>query len=774
MFGRSNSLRFSGVSRNQPVSLLAGVSAFALLAGGHGASALPLFSSTNSATAAAAQVTATTTAAQQQAAAIGQVTSSYLARVTQAITAARQAAAAARTAASQAASSVPNGLTSGGLVVDPRVSSDSSLWQNISQPSQTTSNGQTTVTLTQTSQRAVATWESFNVGSNTTVYFNQSAGNSSSGNNWIVLNRIDATGVPSQILGQIKAEGTVLIINPNGIIFTGTSQVNVGTLIASSLDIDGTAATSAFNGSSTYTKVNLDGLTFYVPPNEDASNNNFVENGLYTLSPSTGASTYGDSVIFAMGNQTLSSSGGGAIVVEAGASITSSAENGYVALIGPTVENAGSISATDGQVILAASSGVTLTDPLSSETGVNAVITVSAGVSKQSAGQTATGATGPGLDTTFVTTSLAGTGAGTVTNSGLIVSTLGAVTMIGNNVDQEGVIDVTTGTQRIGSIALGAVSGDITLGASSVTAILPDDNGGTVPAGSASGLNPEITFDAVGGGIDFQSNSLLAAPSADLTLTATYDIVLEDNAIVDLAGLANVEVPVSDYIVTFTVTANEVANSPLADALIGDTVTIDTRLSGTRSDGTTWVGSPIVDASGYADDIEETINQVLTAGGSITVNSGNFIQRSGSTINISGGYVTYTGGEIKTTEVVGANGLIYNIGSAATDVEYVGIAGRYYGCVSFKEMIISGIPILSRCAAAAITIPGYIAGRPARTLTITATTALDGTIIGDTVAGVRQIENGIGGGATAQSSLADLPEERVTDDLIAIASNSHA
>ena len=41
---------------------------------------------------------------------------------------------------------------------------------------------------------------------------------------------------PSMILGAIKADGAVYVINPNGIIFGAKSQINVHSLIASSLD----------------------------------------------------------------------------------------------------------------------------------------------------------------------------------------------------------------------------------------------------------------------------------------------------------------------------------------------------------------------------------------------------------------------------------------------------------------------------------------------------------------------------------------------------------
>jgi filamentous hemagglutinin family protein len=205
--------------------LLAGVSALALLVHATPADAICLGrcsgGGVNSAVTAAASAAITSA---QQAAQATQQSMYSLTRATQAIQAMQAAQSAARNLATSAASTVPNGLAPGGLVVDSRVTAgDTSLWQNISPPSQTTSGGQTTVTLTQSSQRAIATWQQFNVGKNTTVYFDQSGGNSDIGNSWVVLNRIDATGTPSQIQGQIKAEGSVLLINPNGIIFSGTS-----------------------------------------------------------------------------------------------------------------------------------------------------------------------------------------------------------------------------------------------------------------------------------------------------------------------------------------------------------------------------------------------------------------------------------------------------------------------------------------------------------------------------------------------------------------------
>ncbi|WP_161607339.1 filamentous haemagglutinin family protein [Methyloferula stellata] len=680
----------------------------------------------------------------------------------------QQAAQAAAAALQSGANTVANGISTGGngqlpgLVVDPRVGAGvPNLWINASQPTQTTSNGQTTVTIDQTAPQAVMTWLYYNVGANTTVVYRQEVGGVTlplgQGNpSWVALNRIDATGVPSQILGSIKADGTVLLINPNGIIFGGASQINVHSLIATSFDIDGTTAASAFNGSSAYTALSVNGITFEAPPEEASSNLYFVANGLYTLAvPGTSQPNYGNSVQFAMGNQSLSTaalpgvpgSGRGSIVVEAGASITNTVnatgDGGYVALLGSSVTNSGSIVTQAGQIILAAGNAALLTEPSSAATGVNTAISLN---------QTLTGVA------TFSSTAFQGSlqtltlsaGDNSVTNNGLLISNEGAVTigtyLTNGTITQNGAIEATTSTQRIGSITL-QTAGEAIFAPTSVTAILPDPNSGTVPVSAATGLQPAITIEG-DQGIDFQSGSLLRAPSAALKLMSNNNVVLESGATIDLSGLANVEVPVTNYLVTFVVTANEVANDPLARSLIGTTVTIDSR-----------VGSPIIDDTGYANLIQESIGQVLTAGGSVSVSSPNggaatLIQKPGSLIDISGGYVTFTGGTINTTKLLGSDGRIYDIGKASTAISYVGIAGEFtvehphWGVTqTFTNPLLRGTYY----------DPTYIAGASAGSLSVTGLPVLDGTILGETVTGRRQRANAIGGGTTAQASLEALP-----------------
>ncbi|PFH12288.1 filamentous hemagglutinin family protein [Collimonas sp. PA-H2] len=152
-----------------------------------------------------------------------------------------------------------------------------------------------TTTISQTSQNATLNWSGFNIAPQETVNFVQPSVSA------IAVNRIfDTNG--TQILGHLNANGQAFLINPNGILFGSGAQVNVGGLVASTLDL------------------------------RDASLN---------------------------GNaRTFSGSGTGSVVNQG--SITA-ANGGYVALLGNHVSNQGTISAQQGAVALGAGNAVTLT-----------------------------------------------------------------------------------------------------------------------------------------------------------------------------------------------------------------------------------------------------------------------------------------------------------------------------------------------------------------------------------------------------------------------------
>jgi filamentous hemagglutinin family protein len=88
----------------------------------------------------------------------------------------------------------------------------------------------TVTTVDQSTQRAAINWQSFNVGSQQTVQFQQPSASA------VVLNRVVGPN-PSQIAGQIDANGQVVITNQSGVMFYKGSQVNTAGLMVSAAGI---------------------------------------------------------------------------------------------------------------------------------------------------------------------------------------------------------------------------------------------------------------------------------------------------------------------------------------------------------------------------------------------------------------------------------------------------------------------------------------------------------------------------------------------------------
>ena len=85
-------------------------------------------------------------------------------------------------------------------------------------------------TINQSTSSMAINWDSYNLGATERVQYIQPDSSSLS------LNRILSHN-GSQIHGRIDANGQVILVNPNGVFFGPTSQINVGGLIASGLDI---------------------------------------------------------------------------------------------------------------------------------------------------------------------------------------------------------------------------------------------------------------------------------------------------------------------------------------------------------------------------------------------------------------------------------------------------------------------------------------------------------------------------------------------------------
>ncbi len=81
----------------------------------------------------------------------------------------------------------------------------------------------------QNSPKAIINWDTFNIGKDAGVTFNQPNAQAS------VLNRV-ANG-SSEIAGQLKANGQVFLLNPNGILFSPTARVNTASLVVATGEI---------------------------------------------------------------------------------------------------------------------------------------------------------------------------------------------------------------------------------------------------------------------------------------------------------------------------------------------------------------------------------------------------------------------------------------------------------------------------------------------------------------------------------------------------------
>lgn len=390
---------------------------------------------------------------------------------------------------------VDNGLKQAAAVPkdlsNPTLGENSDLWTGATAPTASSgTDGSQTVTIQQTKQQAVLTWDSFNIGKTTTLKFDQSAGGSDVGN-WIAFNKIGVTGAPSQILGNIKADGQVYIINPNGIIFGASAQVNTHALVASSLPINDNLISSGllnnpdtqflFSGlaiaagssTSAFTPTVTD---VYTP--SDASHTLAMKTSS-TAKPVITVSTAGASpVTLTSSDYTISTSNGsmsvaltasgqakatgenlsvtytplgsqyGGVEVQAGAQLTapttSDHSGGRIELIGPKVTNAGTISTADGQTILAAGLQVGFdAHPTVDPTlrGLDVYI----GNITDPADTTSDGTAG-------TVTNDRRTGADGKTYAGVIEAPRGDVTLIGATVNQLGFIDSSTSVSYNGRI----------------------------------------------------------------------------------------------------------------------------------------------------------------------------------------------------------------------------------------------------------------------------------------------------------------------------------
>ncbi|OEC32624.1 hypothetical protein A7D25_23160, partial [Pseudomonas sp. 21C1] len=201
----------------------------------------------------------------------------------------------------------------------------------------------------QASNKLAIDWQSFDIAAGNKVTFNQP------GRDAIALNRVlGADG--SKIMGQLDANGRVFLINPNGVLFGAGAQVNVGGLVASTLNIsdsDFEAGNYKFKGNASNASVTNNGQISAADGGSIALLGGTVSNnGVIVANQGTVALAAGNAV-------TLDFAGDGLLNVQVDE-----------AVVDALVENHQLIKADGGQVLLTANAGDALLKTVVNNTGV--------------------------------------------------------------------------------------------------------------------------------------------------------------------------------------------------------------------------------------------------------------------------------------------------------------------------------------------------------------------------------------------------------------------
>lgn len=574
---------------------------------------------------------------------------------------------------------------------------------------------------------SILDWRSFNVGAGNTVQFRQvdalGSNNLVAGAKFTSLNRIWDIN-PSVIGGGITQgagqQANVYLVNNSGIVFTGGAQINVNSFTATSLNIADKYITGGLLGDNS------------TPQFEGAQ---------------------------------------GFVKVLEGASITAG-NQGRVMLIAPTVVNKGSISAPDGQVILAAGTKAYLRSADNADMNVRGLLVEvdsQAGLNDYVTANTS-------VPAAFA--SAADDKLGHATNEGTVTAARGNVTMVGYAVNQKGIARATTSAVSNGSIYLMAKDtavaannskdssrgGRVILGAGSTTEVLVDttDTLATVDGTGGKSLDKKSEVLVLGQQIYMDQGAKIVAPAAKVDFVAVDDpslrgttfgtaaqsasanarIHIANGATISVAGLENVAVSAARNSVEVELRGDELKDSSVNQVgpLRGQKGYIDVEraLANAEAGKSTLIAKDSLLA--YQAKTTRTVAERSTTGGSVSLRSqGETIVEAGVSVDLSGGSLQYTAALLNQT-AVSANGKLTYLTDALATVRYDGIPTQLkvdYGRWNKTDVFGAG-------PTSTYYDPGYTEGKSAGALSISSMGAavLQANIQGRTTVGERQRASG--------------------------------
>ncbi len=613
-----------------------------------------------------------------------------------AIAAQQAAQAAGRQAALNLPQDVPDGLGEGGLKVDASLPFEQA-WQNAKGPVQTQAAGKTTVSIEQTADKAVLNWETFNVGRNTTVDFQQHA-------DWALLNRVnDPSARPSQIQGQIKADGTVMLVNRNGVVFSGSSQVDVRNLTVAAANI---------------------------------SDEQFRQRGLY----------YDNA-----GSRPTFTDAAGAVRVEQGAPVAygSAVRLDQGRRLRPAARQRGGqrrqhrhTEGADGPVRRRQ-----LRHP--PWPGHRRQPDLHHSRQRGAAGLRRRQQCRP------------------VRNSGLVQAATGDISLSGREVEQAGVLLSSSSVDSRGTLHLkaseritlaeGATSAILVDSSGSAAldsqreALLKPLNGSSAAVSRGDDDRRDLSRVEIdsAGSVDFRDGSITLASGGRVAVNAGQRALLRDGAVIDVSGAQGVQVAMETNSIKVNVRGNEQRDASVnreGGGLNSQDVWVDVRdlvrvpagTNGYASDRWYTAGG-LLEVGGYLGTQGHSAGEWMAQGGIVSFTGNDVVTQAGSQINLSGGTLDVQGGYIRQTWLKGSDGRLYELGSAPGDLLYDGI---YRGYEAHSERWDQTRYFYNPLIAPTQRYEnGYSVGRDAGSLVIgSANARLDGQVVGDTYRGERQTE----------------------------------
>jgi len=583
------------------------------------------------------------------------------------------------------------------------------------------------LTINQTSSRAIVDWNSFSVGANAGVDFVQPNAGSA------ILNRVTGT-MSSTIAGRITANGQVFLVNPNGIAITPSGSVQVGGgFVASTLDI----GNADFN----------------------AGNLNFSGKGASAAVSNAGNISGAAGSFVGMIGGSVSNSGTvsvplGRVGLGAGEKVTlNPTGDGFLQVTVPTgattadgralIDIAGRITAAGGTVAIKAATA---------QQAVHDVVNVSGSVSARSVS---------GRPGNIV---LDG-GSGTVTVSGRLAANGGkrnkggTVVVTGNKVALTSTARLTANGSSGGTILIGGdlhggvdLSVKLVAGPVKTAATTSIAQGATISASGSSGDggNVVVWSDTVtdfrgsitatggnignGGAVEVSSHGVLgfggrvdvtaASGKTGTLLLDPYDVTISSGSDTNISNSGN----------TFTPTGNSsiLSVSTLQSALATANVTVSTGASGVQN-GDITVANAVSWSSGNT--LALNAAGAVNVNAAITATNGGSLSMTGSTISVTGASITLGGTLTATATASGTNtgvslsNATISVGSGTSAISGTSPNGFGVDISGTTSLTVStgSLSVTALSQAPSITFGGGLDLQPGAALTTAGSVTLNGT-----------------------------------------------